>query len=384
MEEWKEIDGYTSYEVSNTGLVRDKKTKEHKAQVWNNNFWCTNLIADSGIKVLAKIHRLVALTFIGNPENAHNVIHINEDRSNNNSYNLKWKVKKIKELIQKEVKTLTFLGKTYTYEEFCEYAGCDLITLKNRLKYGWSEKECFTGIKDFKGQGYQDYFNWYPTREEFESAISQRRIEAQRIAKLERNRQKALERAEKKAKIHHGFGIFVNYPIKGIEGRRASRVYYVWQGIIARCYNLEHDSYERYGGRGCTVSEKWKHFQDFAIWYQEQQKRGIGNAHVNWHVDKDILVDGNLEYGPDTCCFVPDDVNIFFAGITDTVKGYTEYKSKWTSGVSTFGVKHQRCFDTEEDARTWYLKGKTQAAQFLIWKYEGLLEQRVVDKLSQI
>ena len=31
-----------------------------------------------------------------------------------------------------------------------------------------------------------------------------------------------------------------------------------------------------------------------------------------WELDKDILVKGNKIYSPDTCCFVPKEVNTVF------------------------------------------------------------------------
>lgn len=380
IEEWKEIEGFSKYEVSNTGKIREKESLREIPQPLNNNYLCVNMYRDDGVKVLCKVHRIVALAFIPNTENVHNVDH-KEGRLDNSVGNLQWRPKKVKEV--KPEKTLTFLDKNYTYEEFCVEAGCEISTLKERLKASWTIRECYTGIKAPRN-GYEDGSYWYPTKWVYEETMKQVKLEKPRTEKEEKNKQNALKRAEKKATVHHGFGIFTNYPIKGIEGRKPHRMYYVWQGIIARCYNPEHDSYERYGARGCTVSEKWKHFQDFAIWYQEQQKRGLGNTHINWHVDKDILVEGNLEYGPETCCFVPDDVNIFFASFADNTKGCWLHKGSWRSSVSILGSKLQRGFKTEEEALKWYKDGKSQAAKLLLWKYGGLLEQRVVNKLSQI
>lgn len=383
IKEWKEVEGFSRYEISTSGVVREVKSLREMPQPFNNNFYCVNLVGDNGIKVLCKVHRLVAITYIENPENAHNVVHKDGDRSNNSVGNLFWKPKKVKEVVEKEVKTLTFQNRTYTYDEFSKAVGCEISTLRCRLKSGWSVRECFTGIKEFSGQGYEDELYWYPTKGEYEDRAVKVRILEQQTIREQKNIDKATKRAERKAKVHHGFGIFVNYPVRGIEGRKATRVYYVWQGIIARCYNPNHQSYSRYGGRGCTVSEKWKHFQDFAIWYQEEQKRGMGNAHINWHVDKDILVEGNLEYGPDNCCFVPDDVNTFFAGMGDN-KGFTFYKGLYNSSVMIFGNKHQRSFKSEQEAVDWYWQGKSQAAKLLIWKYGSLLDSRVVERLSEI
>lgn len=42
-----------------------------------------------------------------------------------------------------------------------------------------------------------------------------------------------------------------------------TRIYDRWKGILARCYNPEHKSYENYGGRGIRVCERWHDFQNF-------------------------------------------------------------------------------------------------------------------------
>jgi len=380
VEEWRDVEGYSRYRVSNLGEVLDTKEYRRMPQTINGGFWCTNLIRDDGAKVLAKVHRLVAIAFIPNPENLYMVEHL-ESRDDNSVGNLRWKPKKVKDVKEpREEPTLNFNNTTYTYKEFSETTGCEISKLRSRLNSGWSARECFTGIKEFKGSGHQTETHWFPTKDSYDAAISESMREQLVVERLEKLALKATVRAERKAKIHHGVGVFVNYPIKGIDGRKALRVYYVWQGIISRCYNPLHDSYERYGGRGVTVDERWHYFQEFAKWYIVQQERGMGNAHVNWHVDKDILFEGNLLYGPDTCCFVPEDVNVFFA--TLNAKGYSLHKGLFKVSLAIAGNKYQRCFSEEVDAISWYTKGKTKAAEILLWKYEGLLDERVVSKLQ--
>lgn len=35
--------------------------------------------------------------------------------------------------------------------------------------------------------------------------------------------------------------------------------YHVWASIIARCENRNHEAFDRYGGRGIKVCERWRH-----------------------------------------------------------------------------------------------------------------------------
>jgi hypothetical protein len=46
-------------------------------------------------------------------------------------------------------------------------------------------------------------------------------------------------------------------------GRSKSRVYRIWSCIITRCTNPKAINYERYGGRGITVCERWRKFENF-------------------------------------------------------------------------------------------------------------------------
>ena len=51
------------------------------------------------------------------------------------------------------------------------------------------------------------------------------------------------------------------------------RIYTIWKGMIARCYNPKIDCYGDYGGRGISVCEEWKNrengFIKFLEWSME-------------------------------------------------------------------------------------------------------------------
>jgi|SRR5690606_18192860 len=96
METWKEIKNYENlYEVSTLGNVRRKKgyqaKKDRILKAINNghNYLCVCLSKESIVKRYY-IHRLVAETFIDNPDNKAEVNHRDGNTLNNKSNNLEW------------------------------------------------------------------------------------------------------------------------------------------------------------------------------------------------------------------------------------------------------------------------------------------------------
>jgi len=90
MEEYKTIDDFENYEVSNLGNVRNKKTGRILKQRFDKYGYCrVNLYNDKKMTV-KKIHQIVANAFIENPENKPIIDHIDGDKLNNNVENLRF------------------------------------------------------------------------------------------------------------------------------------------------------------------------------------------------------------------------------------------------------------------------------------------------------
>ena len=85
---YKEI--ITSYDISNLGRVRNHYTKEIKDTYYNSTGYETVQIYIKGKLKQVSVHRLVALTFIDNPENKKEVNHISGDKTDNRIFNLEW------------------------------------------------------------------------------------------------------------------------------------------------------------------------------------------------------------------------------------------------------------------------------------------------------
>ena len=82
------------------------------------------------------------------------------------------------------------------------------------------------------------------------------------------------------------------------------KVYNLWKGMLERCYSEKYQE-RQHSYIGCTVDECWYNFQFFAEWFNK-------NYIEDFHLDKDILVKGNKIYSPETCCFIPQEVNNLF------------------------------------------------------------------------
>ena len=89
-EEFKKIDGYDNYEISNQGNVRNSDTGRVLKPIKNCDGYYNVYLCKDGIKKALKIHRLIALHFIPNPDNLPCIDHIDRNRTKNSISNLRW------------------------------------------------------------------------------------------------------------------------------------------------------------------------------------------------------------------------------------------------------------------------------------------------------
>lgn len=138
------------------------------------------------------------------------------------------------------------------------------------------------------------------------------------------------------------------------------RYYSAWARMLQRCYSLKFQQ-TNVTYIGCSVCDEWKYLSNFKKWFDENYVEGF-------HLDKDILVEDNKEYGPETCRYVPEYLNKL---LNDSKKtrgdfplGVSEQKPNPKSGrvnssyvaqcSNGYGKHLQKTFKTIEEASAWY------------------------------
>lgn len=106
----------------------------------------------------------------------------------------------------------------------------------------------------------------------------------------------------------HGVGML------GFAGRNAKskgRIYYLWAGMIRRCYDSTAPFYKWYGARGVTVCDRWKRFDLFledAPNIPGYNKDKIDDGTLE--LDKDLIDPSQKIYSLETCSFVTHRENL--------------------------------------------------------------------------
>lgn len=96
---YKIIIDFDNYSISNLGNVKNNKTNLILSKSITKGVYKVKL-SKNGKQANLYIHRLLAIHFINNPENKEYVIHIDNNKLNNNINNLKWISKKEWEKLQ--------------------------------------------------------------------------------------------------------------------------------------------------------------------------------------------------------------------------------------------------------------------------------------------
>lgn len=161
--------------------------------------------------------------------------------------------------------------------------------------------------------------------------------------------------------------------------------YHTWGQMLKRCYSKEFlDKQPTY--RGCSVCEEWWSFSNFKKWFDENYIEG-------YCLDKDILFKGNKIYSPETCCFVPNEINVLLCK-NDSRRGKMPigvYERKMVNGYkyvayvnnNTKKHFHLGTFNTPKEAFVAYKFAKEAHIKEMATQYfnDGKITEKVYNAL---
>lgn len=90
MELWISIDGFSNYEASSDGRIRNRTTRKILRPNHNQKGYQQVSLYKDGKPYTKKVHRLVADAFYDGEHIEQQVNHINGDKDDNHVYNLEW------------------------------------------------------------------------------------------------------------------------------------------------------------------------------------------------------------------------------------------------------------------------------------------------------
>ena len=128
-----------------------------------------------------------------------------------------------------------------------------------------------------------------------------------------------------------------------------------WCAMICRVYRPTTERIKR-SYEDCSVDPRWHNFQNFAEWYQQQPY----NNQSGYELDKDLILEGNKVYGPETCCLIPSVLNlaITFIKTNRLAIGVFKEGNKFVAEtrMKSSLVRRLGVYDNLEDAKYRYLE----------------------------
>jgi hypothetical protein len=157
-----------------------------------------------------------------------------------------------------------------------------------------------------------------------------------------------------------------------------------WFNMLNRCYGDESKLNRKY--KRCTVCKEWLCYANFEKWFDENYYEcPIGGKMC---LDKDILIKGNKTYSPNTCCFVPNRINVMFTKRDNkrgsSVIGSTFYEGRYYVRVSdgtTKGSIKLGSYDNEDEAFEVYKQAKEKLIQSVAEEYKQYIPSNVYKAL---
>lgn len=167
------------------------------------------------------------------------------------------------------------------------------------------------------------------------------------------------------------------------ENGKKLKSYVCWCSMLQRCYDIDCETYKKYGKKGVIVCEEWLHYSNFKEWYDRHYYEVEGEKVA---LDKDIFSENNKIYSPKTCIFVPQKINALFMSVGEKKdnlpRGVLFRSGKYESSILINGTKkYLGRYDSIEEAKNAYDKERSKYVRGVVEQYQDKIPKKVYNKL---
>lgn len=162
----------------------------------------------------------------------------------------------------------------------------------------------------------------------------------------------ALKRGHFKDLIY-GIGFNSGRHVAKTSDNSISKCYDCWRRILFRSTTEWWEKHPTY--TGTSVCDEWKDYSSFADWYS------ISCNNLDWDLDKDLLLNGNKQYSPEHCCFIPEEINKAIV-VRSKLTGVSKKGNLFEVYFRSKYVGNSRCFN---EAQELYRKTKESEVRSL-------------------
>lgn len=156
-------------------------------------------------------------------------------------------------------------------------------------------------------------------------------------------------------------------------------LYSIWRQMLIRANPEYWDKYPTY--QNTIIHPEFLSLQKFSIWSKPFKiEKGM-------QIDKNIIIRDNKIYSPDTCIFIPQEVNKFLTSRQndrgELPLGVTLHKGKLRTRVNIDGEEHHLGYfiSIAEAHKTWQ-KAKLEQTKVLLSRYNIPQLQFIIDRLQ--
>lgn len=185
----------------------------------------------------------------------------------------------------------------------------------------------------------------------------------------------------------YGTGIYVPYKqycCREEPKTPITRAYNMWSNMLKRAYCPEQLAVDP-TYTGTTVYAPWHRSDVYWQWAEKQ----VGWLKDGYHQDKDILFYGNKVYSPETCVFIPNQLNTFLSDCRKVRSPYGQgvllRNDKYTATIwNNNKPRRIGTFITQKEAQEAFAEEKTRIGREWgqrLKSGEFDVDQRVVDRM---